>query len=250
MAKLNSFTDLRNYCLKSLGAPVIDIELDEGQIKDRIQDAIEYFVERHYDGTEQTVYVHKVTTAEAASQYITIPENIQAIVDVQLGQGNITSGGSTVAGFGTLVPTFTTEQIFASAQTGSFSGYFLTKSYYSMIQDMFQPHANYVYTPATHRMSLIGTTLYEGQMISIEGYKTVDAENFVDIYNERFIKKLSTAYIKKQWGINTKKYANVQLAGGITMNGQLIYDEAVQEIDKLEEDFEERYEMQCPLMIG
>lgn len=250
MAKLNSFTDLRNYCLKALGAPVIDIELDEEQIKDRIQDAIEFFIERHYDGTEQTVYLHTVTAQEAAAQCINVPENIQAIVDVQLGSGNITAGGSTVAGLGVLTPTFTTEQIFASAQTGSFAGYFLTKSYYSMIQDMFQPHANYAYTPSTHRMTLIGTTLFEGQVVAIEGYKTVEPENFVDIYNERFIKKLATAYIKKQWAVNLKKYTGVQLAGGIVLNGQIIYDEAIQEIDKLEEDFEERYEMQCSLMIG
>ena len=82
-----------------------------------------------------------------------------------------------------------------------------------------------------------------GEFIIIECYRILDPDTFTDVYNDLYLKKYVTAQLKKQWGNNLKKFSGVQLPGGVTLNGQQIYDEAVQEIQQLEEEVESRYQL-------
>ena len=65
---------------------------------------------------------------------------------------------------------------------------------------------------------------------------TATLEGVTDVWNDRFLRKYTTALIKRQWGANLKKFAGIQMPGGVTLNGQVIYDEAIQEIEKMEEE--------------
>jgi hypothetical protein len=89
-----------------------------------------------------------------------------------------------------------------------------------------------------------------GEWIVIEGFIVVDPQSYNDVYNDRMLKKLATAYIKKQWGNNMKKFAGMQLPGGITMNGQTIFDEATAEIKELEELIRDTYEEPPQFLVG
>ena len=88
-----------------------------------------------------------------------------------------------------------------------------------------------------------GTDISEGQYIIIEGYETINPGDYPDVYNDMFLKRYLVALIKRQWGTNIKKFEGVQLPGGVTINGQQIYDEAVEEIKEIEEQMQSRYEM-------
>jgi hypothetical protein len=89
-----------------------------------------------------------------------------------------------------------------------------------------------------------------GEWIVIEGTIVLDPDVYNDVYNDRMLKKLATSYIKKQWGNNMKKFGGMQLPGGITMNGQQIYEEAVAEIKELEEKIRSTFEEPISLQIG
>ena len=81
-----------------------------------------------------------------------------------------------------------------------------------------------------------------GEFIIVEAYRILDPDTFTDVYNDLYLKKYVTAQMKKQWGNNLKKFNGVQLPGGVTLNGQIIYDEAVQEIQMLEQEVESKYQ--------
>jgi uncharacterized radical SAM superfamily protein len=93
-------------------------------------------------------------------------------------------------------------------------------------------------------------TIIAGDYIMIDAYATIDPTTYTDIYNDMFLKKYSTALIKRQWGINLKKFEGIQLPGGVTMNGQLIYQEAVDEIKALEDEMETKYEKPVDFFVG
>ena len=80
------------------------------------------------------------------------------------------------------------------------------------------------------------TDVSVGEYIIVEAYKILDPDTWTDVYNDRFLKKYVTAKFKKQWGNNLKKFAGIQMPGGVTLNGEQIYNEAVDEIDKLENE--------------
>jgi hypothetical protein len=93
-------------------------------------------------------------------------------------------------------------------------------------------------------------TIIAGDYIMIDAYATIDPTTYTDIYNDMFLKKYATALIKRQWGINLKKFEGIQLPGGVTMNGQLIYQEAVDEIKALEDEMETKYEKPVDFFVG
>jgi hypothetical protein len=86
--------------------------------------------------------------------------------------------------------------------------------------------------------------------IIVEGYQTLDPDTYTDVYNDRFLKKYSTALIKRQWGLNLIKFEGMQLPGGVTLNGRQIYDDAVQDIEKIEEEMQLTYEMPPHFFVG
>ena len=89
-----------------------------------------------------------------------------------------------------------------------------------------------------------------GEYIIVEGYETIDPDTFTDVYNDRFLKSYLTALIKKQWGLNLLKFEGVQLPGGVTLNGRQIYDDAITDIEKLEEEMALRHETPPDFAIG
>lgn len=252
MAKLKSFEDLKQYALEYLGAPVIKIEVADSQVEARINDAIEFFMERHYDGVEELAFACTITEADALSQYIIMPENMQAVINITSVNGATAGiGGISVPGLG-IVGNIPGQYCMYNnvSSAGHLTSYYINKSNLALMQDLTRPNVTYEYTPATHGLTMPGTQLVEGDVYMIHGYVTVDPEDYVDVYNERFLKLYSAALIKRQWANNIKKYGGVQLAGGITMNGQRMYDEAIAEIKDLEDDFEERYEFPSSLLVG
>jgi hypothetical protein len=95
-----------------------------------------------------------------------------------------------------------------------------------------------------------GADIQAGEYIIIEGFVVTDPSAYTRVWNDRLLKKLATAYVKKQWGVNMKKYAGMQLPGGITMNGQQIFDEAVKEIAEVEQNIRDTYEAPPAFLVG
>ena len=324
MAALSSRQDLIDYCLRRLGFPVIEINVDEDQISDRIDDALQFWYEYHFDGRQKTFISHKITgdtvnLASALTGNYIVGETLTGL----------TSGATTVIKEIESLNRFITEDTkgtFVASENvrGSISNYsaalhattfftagdmsnkyisigngvlFITRMFNfggaatSTTKDgqlfhlMYQFRQNDLYnllgsdmiyyTAVQSHLSTLeqllvnqrqirfnrkmnrvyidtdwDLTFNPGDYVVLESYSIVDPTEFSEVYDDMFLKKYATALIKRQWGENMKKFGGILLPGGVTLNGDKIYEEAIVEIEKIEQDMQLKYELPPTFMIG
>jgi hypothetical protein len=271
MAQPSSRQELIDYCLRKLGYPVLEINVDEDQLDDRLDEALQYFRERHFDGIERTFLKHKlvsdeldiirkqpkystgnassgITTSiiEEAQNFIPLPDTVLGVNSVFKTDASTISGGM----FNIKYQMFLNDLYYYGAL--DILNYAMTKQYLEDISRIMTPDVQLRFNTKQHRLYLdidwnaISTNTY----IIIDCYRIVDPQEFPSIYGDFWLKKYLTALIKKQWGDNLIKYNNVQLPGGVTLNSEKIYEEAVKELEKLEEQLKTEYELPPLGLIG
>jgi hypothetical protein len=271
MANPNSRTSLIEYCLRALGSPVIEINLDDDQISDRVDEAIQYYQQYHSDAVVRTFVKYQVTTANhtktisnpvagalpsiidnpAYHTITNLPENLLFITRVlPIGQGSSSSTDM----FSVNYQMHMNDLYSMSRSTGSLINYEMTKQYMSLINMtlngmdqgiIFSRHQNNlrIETDWAARIPV-------GSWIVIEGYQTIDPDNYTDVYNDLVLKKYLTALLKRQWGQNLIKFEGMQLPGGVTINGRAIYDDAVNDITAIEEMVRLTWENPVDFYVG
>jgi hypothetical protein len=266
MANIQSREDLINYCLRHLGAPVIEINVDWQQCEDRLDEALQYFTERHFDGVEKVFFKYQLTQQNITNRYINtediLPPNevdgpsgkeIVSIIKVmQFGQfANINMFD--VRYQLALTDYFGINRNLSGVHSMGLASYDATKRYIQLIQDMFQPEKALRYSKVTNRLYLDMNWDQEtkaGDWICIWAYAALNPEKYTEMYNDRYLKRYLTALIKKQWGANMSKFDGVALPGGVTMRGGQIYAEAVAEISQIEVEMLSSYEYPVDFMTG
>jgi hypothetical protein len=247
MASPTTRTEFKKYCFRELGAPVIEINVDEDQAQDRIDDALEYFRDFHYDGTEHDYYKHSVTADDIANGYVTLPEIIVGVVSVfPIGAGISSSN------LFNLRYQITMNEI-SNWSSGAFANYVMAMERVSLLQELFVGKQLIRFNRHTDKLFIDtdwGSRLSEGEYIIIECYKTADPSSYADVWGDRWLRKYCTQLIKRQWGTNLKKFTGMQLPGGIQFNGEQIYQEADEEIRRLEEEMVNTYSLPTYDMIG
>lgn len=251
MLKLGSPEDLKNYCYRALGYPLINIEVEDSQANDRIDDALQWFTERHIDGaTEQFVRV-TFTSADAQRQSVRLPDEIIAVTEII--DPSLTSGSGR-EDFDRLRYMVAQSDYFDFSRKGGRNydllSYDLTMQYISLMNMYFQVRRNFNFNKMTHQVMVPSGSIVEGNWFIVRGYLAQNPDKAVDIFNDEWVKRYSTALMKMQWGNNLKKFEGVQMVGGVTLNGQKIWDEAQAEIDKLHEEFERKYSAPLGPMWG
>ena len=129
----------------------------------------------------------------------------------------------------------------------------MTQQNFSLVEELFSIAPTMMFNRKQNRVYLEtdwATKFIVGNVIIIEAYQSLNPATYAEVYNDMFLKKYTTALIKRQWGENLKKFAGVVLPGGITLDGKTIYDEAVQEIEKIEEEMSLKYELPVDGYIG
>lgn len=238
---------LKTWCLRQLGFPVLDINVDDDQVDDRIDEAFQYFREFHYDGTEKTHAKHQITSTDVTNKYITVSDSVIGVTRIFPLNTSHNIGNMFDVNYQIMLndmPTLTST---------SPVSYVLTQQHLSLLQMLFQGEAPIRFNRHTDKLYIDwdwANDAVVGQWIIIEGYTVVDPDAYTQVYNDRMLKKLCTAYIKKQWGTNLKKFSGMQLPGGIQMNGQIIHDEAVAEIKEIEEEIRLTFEEPPIFWVG
>jgi len=245
MAKPNSRLTLIEYCMRALGAPVIEINVDEDQIEDRLDEALQFYQEYHFDATMPSYVKHVITADDISRGYITVADEIVFVnkvfpldndainmfsVDYQFhlnDMPHLLKGGG--------MAEYTQMQQYMSLVNDTFSGDERTR---------FSRHQNRLYIDTDW------STLDVGSFIVVDASVVVDPEEFTDVYNDMYLKRYLTALIKRAWGLNLIKFQGVVLPGGITLNGRQIFDDASAEIIKLEEDMRLAYELPIDFITG
>jgi hypothetical protein len=252
MASPNSRETFKEYCLRALGAPVLQINVDPDQLDDRVDDAVQKFQEYHDDGTIRTFLKHQITDSDMTNGWIPISEDVQIVKALFPVRGNTQS-----ASFWNLEYQMHLNDL---AHLSSFTlmadlaYYTQTKQYLEMINLVLNGYPQVNFSQSQRRLyihaDLEDGTLEPGQWLVVEAYNYINPDTWSPVWNENWLKQYAIALIKKQWGTNMKKFDGIQSIGGVTINGQQMYDEAIQAIEKLEEDLRSSYEMPPDFMVG
>jgi hypothetical protein len=239
---------LIDYCLRRLGQPVIEINIDEDQLSERVDDALEYFQEYHFDGVEKVFLKHTVTAADITNEYIPVADPVISVVRVL----PIPNFDSFQGGF------FNEEYQLRLQDLDNLSGttlidWTMTQMNFSLVDQLFGIAPQVLFNRKQNKVYLEtdwSKKFIVGDVIVVEAYRALDPSTYTEVYNDMFLKRYTTALIKRQWGENLKKFTGVVLPGGITLDGKTIYDEAVEEILKIEEEMSLRYELPADGYMG
>lgn len=247
MANPNSRQGLIDYCLRRLGHPVIEINIDEDQVEDRIDDAFQFYREYHYDAVERVYLKYQITSEDMTNRYIPLNDNIVG-VDRILPFSNRSTGINIFDVryqilINDLYSLMSTDLIYYSQ----------VKTQIELINQLlvgvkpvrFNRHMNRLYIDMDWEADV-----EVGSFIIVECFRILDPDTYTDVYNDRFLKQYATALIKRQWGENMKKFQGVQLPGGVLLNGQQIFDEAVEELTRLEQEMQSRFELPPDMFVG
>ena len=239
---------LIDYCLRELGHPVVEINVDDDQVSDRIDEAFQYYQDYHYDAVERVYLKHLVTSSNQTNAYIDLDDSIIGVVRI-LPFSAINTGQ---AYMWDIRYQLRLNDMFDLLNT-SIIYYQQVKQQLALIDHLlvgsksfrFQRHMNRLYIDMGWT-----TDITEGEYIIVEAYKILDPNAYTDVYGDRFLKRYATALIKRQWGTNLKKFEGIQMPGGVTLNGQKIYDEAMEEIKYLETEMQSSYVEPPNFMMG
>jgi len=247
MALPTSRENFKQYCLRNLGKPVIEINVDDDQLEDRIDEALEYYRDYHFDGTEHVYYKHQATSTDIANGYITVPDDIYGVT------GCFVLGGTySVNNLFNVRYQIHLNDLYDLLQS-SVVPYINAMTHVNLLEEVFvgkQPvrynrHINRVYIDTSWT-----DKIPEGSYIILDAYQILDPDVYTDVWSDRWLLRYGTALFKRQWGENLKKYEGMQLPGGVTFNGQKIWEESMEEIRNLEQEMISSYSLPIHDMVG
>lgn len=249
MAKPNSRQTLIDYCLRSLGEPVIEINVDEDQLDDRIDEALQFYQHYHDDAIEKVYLKHIVTQDDITNGYIPINDLVTDVVRVLPLRETVSSTDMFDIRYQIHL-----NDIYALGFMGSLTEYVMAQQWLALLDlviDSDEKHVNF--ERHKNRLEIFMDWSEEvevGDNLVIECYRIIDPDSFTDVYNDYFLKRYATALIKKQWGQNLIKFEGMVMPGGVTFNGRQLFDDAVQEIEQLTEEARLNWEKPVDFMTG
>lgn len=248
MAAITNRQQFAFYCLRRLGWPVIEINIDEDQVQDRIDDALQYWQDYHFDGLQKIYYVKRIDQTDIDQRYIDLSNATDASNNALEITGvtrifPIQDSQATINMFDLRYQLRLNELYdFTSA---SYINYTLTQQHLRSLELMFTGEVPIRFQRHMHRLYIDwgwgASEAPVGTVVVAECYALIDPSLYGHVWNDRWLKEYATALIKRTWGNNMKKFGGMQLLGGITLNGKEIYDEAEEEIKRLEEQMSTEY---------
>jgi hypothetical protein len=247
MATITSRQLFKEYILRRLGSPVIDINVDNEQVEDRIDDALLKFRDYHFDGMQHVYYPHQLSQTDINNQYVTLPEDFVGVTRIF----DINDSFGAMNMFNIRYQLHLNELFNISSV--SVTPYVVAMRHIEFLEEIFVGKKPIRYNRNTDKLFIDmawNEDVIAGQFIMIEGYREVNPEENPDVWNDPWLRKYTAALVKLQWGENLKKFEGMNLPGGVTFNGQKIWEEANEEINKLDEDVITGYSLPVTDMIG
>ena len=246
MATPTSNTDFKEYCLRKLGKGVIEINVSDAQVDDRVDEAINFYQDYHFDGTEKTFYKKQITQTDKDNKYITLPDNIIGAVNMfDIGDADNTNNLFNVRYQIALNDLYTlTSQ--------SLVPYYMAFQHLELYEQILvgkQP-IRYNRHKNNFHIDMDWDKLAVDQYLLIEAYQVIDPDEYTKMYGDYWLQRYATALIKIQWGENLKKFQGMQMPGGMIMDGMSIYNEGLRDKEQLEMEMRSSYSLPATDMIG
>ena len=253
MASPATRTQLKDYCLRKLGFPVIDINVDDDQLEDRIDDALQKFRDYHYDGTEEIYLAHQVTAGDVSNTYITVADSIVGVSSIlPINSGTIASNSS--AGFNIFDINYQIRlNDFYNLLSSSYTYYVIAREHLAMLDMIVTGELPFTYNKKVNQIDIqMDWTgrIAVGDFLVFQATRIVDPTTYSKVYNDSWLKSYTTALFKMQWGNNLSKYNNYTLPGGLVVNGEKIYTDAIAEVELLHTKLREEYELPPQMLVG
>ena len=246
MATPTTKAELKEYCLRRLGKPVIEINIDDDQMDDRIDEAILFYQDYHFDGTLKTFLKHQVTETDKTNEYITVGNDFIGIINI-FDIGDATSTNNL----------FNVRYQIALNDLYDLSRYDLVPFYMNfqnirMIEEIlvgkqplrFNRHVNRIY------VDMDWEKINAGDYLVFEVYTKVDPDTYTDVWGDRWLLEYTSALIQIPWGLNLTKFTGLQLPGGVQFNGDGILTQGMEAKQKLEEEMISAYSLPVHDMTG
>ena len=266
MAIPTSKATFKEYCLRRLGKPVLEINVSDDQVDDAVDYAVQKFQQYHYEGAERVYLKHKFTADEITAgkanttslatdgttewleqtAFVPVPEHITAIEGIFKFTDKGTRNMFDIRYQMRLndLYDFTSTQIYH---------YYMIQQHLETIDFILEGMHPVRYQAVQDKVYLDfdwSQDALEDQYIVIKCWRALQPDTWTEIYNQMWLKDYATAKIKKQWGTNLTKFTSVQMPGGITLNGEMIYNDAVEELKILDEQLRTTWETPPLDMIG
>lgn len=239
--------ELKDFCLRQLGYPVVQVNVDDVQVEDAVELAFEYWNEFHFNGTERTYVKHQITQQDLDNEYIVVSDALIGAIRV------FPVGGSALSmNMFDMRYQLRLNDLWDLSST-SYVNYSLTMQHMATLNMIFTGQQPIRFNRLTNKLYIDWdwkNDITTGEYIIVEGIIVTDPDVYTRVWNDRMLKKLATAYVKKQWGVNMKKFGNMQLPGGVVMNGQQIFEEAMNEITATENEIRSTYEAPPAFLVG
>ena len=247
MATPNSKATLKEYCLRKLGKPVIEINIDDDQMDDRIDEAFLYYQDYHFDGVEKTWLKHQVTADDKTNEYITVTDsNTIGIINIfDIGDATSTNNLFNVRYQIALNDLYDLSRY-------DLVPYFMNFQNIRFIEEMLVGKQPLRYNRHQNRLhiDMDWGKVTAGDYIIAEAYNILDPETYTDVYGDRWLHKYVTALFQVQWGRNLTKFVGMQLPGGVQFNGEQILQQGLEEKQRLEEEMISSYSLPVHDMTG
>jgi hypothetical protein len=273
---INTRQDFIDYCFRELGSPVVQINVDPQQAEDRLDEALEYMYERHFDFNQRALFLYQITNEDIQRKYFETTAFGEA-----LGAKGITFADGSTGSWPIATDIRTITKVYRPSdvagdymfdlryqltlfdffglyfnqggmQTGPMAQYMESMSYLKLVNDVFNYPMSYTYTKTTDRLFLDAdySSFVPGSFMLLEAYVQIDPNQYPKVWNDRIFKKYFVALLKKQWAQNLIKFSGVPLPGGAVLNAPAIMQEAVGELNYIENLLTKTQELPPDPLIG
>lgn len=250
MANPTSRATLIEYCLRRLGDPVIEINIDPDQQEDRVDEALQYYREYHSEATYRGYIQHLVTADDVANKYISISSNVQQVTKLF----KLSSAIFTRNMFSVKYQMHLNDIANMHSYIGDLAYYEQVQQYLSLLDMRLNGTPQVDYVRKQNRLYIHGEFEEEdikaGEYIVAEVYSVISESDHTAVWNDMWLKEYTTALFKLQWGSNLIKFEGMQLPGGVTLNGRQLYEDAMQELERLREKLRNEHELPVDFFVG
>lgn len=236
----------KDFCIRKITGGVLEINLSDEAIEDRIDEALKVFSDFHYDGFEKTYYKYQIQEADKTNRYITLPSNIIGMIDIFPLSSSMSSHNLYSVQY-----QFVTNELY-NLNNVNLVPYYMTMQHIDLINEILIGKQPLRYNRYVNKLyiDMDWSQVNVGDWLIVEAYKVIDPEEYPKIWSDKWLQRYCTALIKENWGSVMSKYTAMPMPGGISFNGQAIKEEGKQEKAELEYELINTYSLPSDLFIG
>jgi len=233
MAQPTSREDFKDYILRKIGAPVIDINVADEQVEDRVDEAVSFWRDYHYNGSQMVYLKHQITEADKENGYIPLPQGLLGISKIFDMDTSISTG----TGMFNVNYQFVLNNI-QDMTSYSMQNYYMTMQHIEFMNEIlvgkqmirYNKHVNKLHIDTDNKSWVVGN------YIVVEAYDVVNPDEYADVWGDRWLQNYAAVLVREQWGLNLTKFTQMQLVGGVQFNGEQILAEARADRERMEEE--------------